>query len=186
VDRSPQWNDYQYVTETATQLSGTVPGDYTWYEEVNGVRGSQIAIGLQLLNYPIPPCTTVYYQCVATTACSELLYRGYAYNTNCGSYAISNSLTVYPNPANTELNIANTDEGGKKEGAPESASIPNSGNPEFQVKLFDGKGNILRSAKNPKGSKGVKLEITEVPNGTYYLHISKGKEVFKKQILIQH
>lgn len=181
VDQTPQPNNYQYLNATATQLPGTVSGDYNWYEEVNGIRGAWLASGLQLSNYPIPPCTTVYYQCVATTSCGEAVYRGYAYNTNCGGYAVSNSLVVYPNPASTELNISNTEETGKKDGTPKDGS-----NPEFLVRLYNEKGNILRSAKNPKGSKGVKLEIADVPNGTYYLHIIKGKDVFRKQIIIQH
>lgn len=183
VDRTPQFNDYQYLNATAEQLPGTVASNYKWYQETNGVRGSQIASGLQLLNYPIPPCATVYYQCVATTACGEAVYRGYAYNTNCGSYAISGSLVAYPNPANTELNINNREEASD---AAENGTLSNPVNPEFQVKLYDGKGNILRSAKNPKGNRGVRLDIAEVPDDTYYLHITKGKEVFKKQIIINH
>lgn len=181
MDRTPQASNYQYLTATVTQLPGTVPGDYSWYEEVNGIRGAWLASGLQLLNYPIPPCTTVYYQCVATTSCGEAVYRGYAYNTNCGGYAVSSSLVVYPNPASTELNISNTEEAGVKDGDSKDES-----NPEFLVRLYNEKGNILRSAKNPKGSKGLKLDIAEVPNGTYYLHISKGKEVIRKQVIIQH
>ncbi|WP_411275520.1 T9SS type A sorting domain-containing protein [Daejeonella sp.] len=128
-----------------------------------------------------PAMRTVYYQCVATTACGELVYRGYANNTDCGGYAVSNSLVAYPNPASTELNISNTEETAIKDGTPKDGS-----NPEFLVRLYNEKGNILRSAKNPKGSKGVKLDITDVPNGTYYLHIIKGKEVVRKQIIIQH
>uniref|UniRef100_UPI0023EC7B87 T9SS type A sorting domain-containing protein n=1 Tax=Daejeonella sp. H1SJ63 TaxID=3034145 RepID=UPI0023EC7B87 len=102
-------------------------------------------------------------------------------NTNCGGYAVSSSLVVYPNPASTELNISNTEEAGVKDGDSKDES-----NPEFLVRLYNEKGNILRSAKNPKGSKGLKLDIAEVPNGTYYLHISKGKEVIRKQVIIQH
>lgn len=181
VDQTPQPNNYQYLNATATQLPGSVTGDYTWYEEVNGLRGAWIASGLQLSNYPIPPCSTVYYQCVANTSCGEAVYRGYAYNSNCGGYAVSSSLVAYPNPASTELNISNTEETGKKEDAPKDGS-----NPEFLVRLYNEKGNILRSAKNPKGSKGIKLNIIDIPNGTYYLHISKGKEFIRKQIIIQH
>lgn len=77
VDRTPQASNYQYLTATATQLAGTVPSDYKWYkEEANNVRGALLATGLQLIQYPIPPCTTIYYQCVATTSCGEIVYRG--------------------------------------------------------------------------------------------------------------
>ncbi|MEO8794289.1 MAG: T9SS type A sorting domain-containing protein [Daejeonella sp.] len=41
---------------------------------------------------------------------------------------------------------------------------------------------LISKDKNNK----VTLEIANIPNGNYFLHITEGKKTIKKQIIIQH
>ena len=186
VDRTPQSNHYQYVTATATQIPGTVPSNYSWYRVLNG-NSTFISSGLQLVQYGIPPCSVVYYKLVANTPCGDAIYNGYAYNSYCSGSKSATSMAIYPNPASTEVNVSNIIAEGSSSDTRniEGASI-GAAKEAFLVQLFDDKGKLIRSAKNPKGSNGIQLNVAEVPNGTYFLHVLKGKETTRQQIIINH
>ncbi|MFD2731567.1 T9SS type A sorting domain-containing protein, partial [Pedobacter alpinus] len=79
------------------------------------------------------------------------------------------NFNIYPNPANNELNL----------------EFQNYSNTR-EIKILNDKGDILISSQTKKGEKTLKLNTKDLKNGTYYLHITDGKETIKKQIIIAH
>ncbi len=185
VDRTVQTSHYQYLTATATQLPNTVASNYSWYLLVNNQPTTLIGTGLQLTNYPIAPCTTIYYQCQAVTPCGISTYNGYAYNTYCsGTTAMtSQSVVIYPNPADNTMTVTNnnipatTDASGNSTGI-----VPQS----YQIIVYNNTGNILRSAQNANGNSSITFATGDIANGNYFLHVIQGNNVIEKQIIIQH
>jgi len=185
VDRTVQSSHYQYLTATATQLGNTVPSNYNWYLVVNNQPTTLIGNGLVLNRYPIAPCSTIYYQCVATTLCGPSVYNGYAYNTYCsGAGAMTGqSIVVYPNPADNTMTVTNnnipaaTDATGNTTGI-----VPQA----YRVVVLNSTGNVLKSAQNANGDSSVTFTTADLPNGNYFLHVIQGTNVIEKQIIIQH
>lgn len=182
-DRSQQSSNYTYHTATAQQLPGTVPSDYKWYNEVNGMPTSLITTGLQLTQWPIPPCSIKYYQLRVETSCGTSIYPGYAYNSyGCGSLI---GFTAYPNPANNEINILVQ--------APKKTHIKKTIDMDFSktkregegftVTLYNGLNKVVRKAKS-KGSK-ITFDLHDLPVGIYYLHIYNAESINKSQISIE-
>jgi hypothetical protein len=100
-------------------------------------------------------------------------------STDCSNnFRISSNYTLYPNPANDEITIEYTAlQGG------ENLSKPLQ---QKDVKLYNQKGEILLSSLWKENEQKLRLETKNVPDGTYYLHITEGKETIKKQIIIKH
>ncbi len=89
--------------------------------------------------------------------------------------------TVYPNPSSTELKIVyKTDESNKATN--ERLLVRN----DFNVKLINKKGKVLREGKTSTNNKGIVLQVADLPNGIYYLHIYDGKKISKQQLVISH
>ncbi len=97
---------------------------------------------------------------------------------NCGSFSETPVLNVYPNPSNTYLTIEYLPgaDSSKSMAAPASKNI----------ELLNGKGEIVKAGKLEKGKSKIILDTSELPDGTYYLHIKDGKETIKKQVIIKH
>lgn len=112
----------------------------------------------------------------------------------CGSVTVSKLISrascgfrvaVYPNPANTSLTIVYDQEDNFAGNVNEvkSAIIT----PTVKdITLFNDKGNAVNSTTIKSGESKAVLDTRNIPNGTYYLHITEGKETIKKQIIIQH
>ena len=92
----------------------------------------------------------------------------------CGYTDLSTGLTVslypppapspaYPNPASDVLNI----EAGNSSNV-NSQSV----SPTFDIRLYDGQGNLLRQT-NTKGGT-IQFNVSSLPDGLYYLHFSMG------------
>ncbi|KQN32350.1 hypothetical protein ASE92_17235 [Pedobacter sp. Leaf41] len=92
-----------------------------------------------------------------------------------------NRFAVYPNPANTEVKIS-FDQDLNSKSANKSIASTN----YFSVKLFDDKGKLIKGGQKGVDSSSVVLGTSDLPNGTYFLHILKDKAVIKKQIIVQH
>jgi hypothetical protein len=187
VDRTPQQSNYQYLTATATQLANTTSSNYTWWlTDSNGQVQYQIGSGLQLTNYPIAPCSTIYYQCQAVTACGTAIYNGYAYNTTCGGggYAsVNQSVVIYPNPANSSMTVTNN----SIPATMDASGNPNGNVPQsYRILVYNDKGQILKSAQNANGNASINIGTADLANGNYFLHIMQGKNVIEKQIVVQH
>lgn len=99
-------------------------------------------------------------------------------------------IASYPNPADKEMNVEYVAVDSSAQPASDIAlasdNTDNASVTGFSVLLYNDKGKVLRSAKSKKGPKGVKLDTADIPNGNYFLHITEGKEVTRKQVIIQH
>lgn len=85
---------------------------------------------------------------------------------------------VYPNPANTELTIDYTED--------DKTEPINGSNLAPTIILFNEKGEkvplkIIREEEFKKT-----FDTRDLSDGTYYLHITEGKETVKKQVIIKH
>ena len=101
---------------------------------------------------------------------------------SCGSTTVNTSFDViqfkspaYPNPVNDVLSIEL-----------DSQSVSNVQNPTFDVRLYDGQGNIVRQQSNKGGT--VQFNVSSLPDGIYYLHIYDGVSSAPEiqQIVVQH
>lgn len=79
-------------------------------------------------------------------------------------------MSVYPNAASNELSIEPMEE--------VTADVP-----DYQVKLFDDSGNLRKAGKSEKGK--VKLDIRDLRNALYQLHIISKSETVASQVLIE-
>ncbi len=182
VDRTPQQSKYVYLTSTVPLLVGTTTSNYTWYQEVNNVKGPQIGSGLQLTNYPIAPASVLYFRCEAITPCGTAIYRSYAYNTNSPN-ALTASFTIYPNPAQSDVSILATNTSTDQTTTTTTADTPVADKDRiFDAYLINDKGIKLRSAADNKNV--VHFSIGDIPNGLYFIHIHENGVVTKKELLI--
>jgi len=89
--------------------------------------------------------------------------------------------TVYPNPSSSQLRIAyKTDESVISRS--EKLAVKN----DFIVKLINEKGKVLKQGNTNSDRKEIVLQVADLPNGIYYLHIYEGKKVTKQQVVIAH
>jgi hypothetical protein len=89
-------------------------------------------------------------------------------------------IAVYPNPANTEVKISSA-------GDNNTIAARSSQNGGFEVKLFNDRGNVVREGKTGGMNTGeIILQVSDLKNGTYFLHVFKDKRVTKQQIIISH
>lgn len=84
---------------------------------------------------------------------------------------------IYPNPANTNLTI---------ELNPDGDTLTKSTGYINEISLYNNKGKEVKSATIKSGETKTILDTKNLPNGTYFLHIKEGKEIIKKQIIIEH
>ncbi|MBO9674143.1 MAG: T9SS type A sorting domain-containing protein [Sphingobacteriaceae bacterium] len=90
-------------------------------------------------------------------------------------------IAIYPNPASSEIKISSTG------GVNATARSMSSDNQGFSVKLFSDKGSMVKEAKTDwQNPQEILLQVSDLKNGTYFLHVFKGKDVIKKQIIISH
>jgi hypothetical protein len=120
-----------------------------------------------------------------TDLCGETSHKdGVTIYSPCGR---AMAITAFPNPANTQLTIQNDNiSTAGQSAAVAGATTASTGPDSFSVELYNDKGAVLKSGNNVKGNKAIVLNISDIQNGTYYLHVKQGSDVVKKQILIQH
>ncbi|MFC4213151.1 T9SS type A sorting domain-containing protein [Pedobacter lithocola] len=113
------------------------------------------------------------------TECIEPMWEEGFVAVSCNT----SNIVVYPNPASNELRI-----GYKKIGATADQTKNNDLKEEkdFSVKLFNKNGVLLKEAKTTAINKEIQLQVSDLPNDTYFLHILQDKEIIKKQVIVQH
>ena len=92
-------------------------------------------------------------------------------------------VSVYPNPSSDILTIEiNADFTQEAVDSQESSNTPFT----FDIRLYDGQGNMLRQ-QSTKGDT-VQFNVSNLPNGIYYLHIYDGvnSTLEMQQIVIEH
>jgi len=131
------------------------------------------------------------------------------YTDQCGNTSARTGVTIYsncntgsriasyPNPADQEMTVDyQTADSSNQAGTTDQTSTAeqtSTANPgtqsktlnSFSVELYNDKGKVLKSGKSANG-KGVVLNTADIQNGNYFLHVKDGKEVTKKQVIIQH
>lgn len=158
--------------------------NYQWrLERVNGTSPSHFILGNgnSSIELSVSSMGNFILYVIVTTPCGSYSSNTFISVSNiCGG--LESLFKVYPNPANTEITI----EKGFDKKDPENVSKNNSTNQILQqtIQIFNDKGELLKT-EIIAGSKAI-LNIKDIPNGTYYLHITEGKETIKKQIIIEH
>ncbi len=160
--------NYKY---TAPLISGAT---YNWYVD-NVLNQTTLS---NTFNWYFPCNTTRMIKVQVVNVCGTPIYSNSVSNTGeCKNmpYVIS------PNPSNSSIKIStiSTDDTGMP--------ITSTGQAQrrFSYKLYTDKGKILREGEND-GKEEVVIDIKDIPNGTYFIHITEGEEVIKKQVIIQH
>lgn len=92
------------------------------------------------------------------------------------------SFTYYPNPANDMLTI--------EFGDPDPEHLQSRGTLDkysFDIKLFNHDGRKVRhtSWDTERSSRKIHIDLRNLPEGTYFLHVEGNGQVQKKQIIIQ-
>jgi serine protease len=90
----------------------------------------------------------------------------------------SSSYLLSPNPANSELNVTSVEADQPTDVVNGTATLP------FEAQLYDNFGKQVKT-KSSDGNNA-KLNVSDLPNGLYYLRVGKGKEAISKQIQIAH
>ncbi len=96
---------------------------------------------------------------------------------------------VYPNPAINILNIEINPAAVVKAKSIEQTALNAKQiktDLTYDIRLYDGQGNMLRR-KTTKGGK-IEFNVTNLPNGIYYLHIYDGvsDKPEMRQIVVEH
>ncbi len=91
----------------------------------------------------------------------------------------SEMAVIYPNPGNTVLNVSY-----RRSAEKLSKRAATTGS--YRIKLLNNKGQVLREVVNDAAKTATKLDIGNIQNGTYFLHIIDGNKVIKKQVIIRH
>jgi len=64
-----------------------------------------------------------------------------------------------------------------------SASTRANTNEVFNIRLFNAQGMIVRQQRTSAAT--IQFDVSNLPEGTYYLHIEHGGEIEKHQIIVQ-
>jgi thermitase len=187
-DRTPQQSNYTYHTATAQQAPGTSASNYVWYETTGGNPGTQIATGLQLIQWPIPPCSSRYYQLRVTNACGMATYNGYAYNYyGCGGGYM---LAVYPNQASDEVIIEQTENTQELHGELTELDAMNLITSQeavkddpLQITLHNKFGEKVLESQST--GKRTALDLQRIPDGIYLLKVTGESTSLVQRIVIQ-
>jgi hypothetical protein len=124
--------------------------------------------------------------CEITTPCGIVYGAEYAQSVgtpdgmgNCTEGGGASAFRIYPNPSNTQITVTNSEK--DKTGINKSVSKPK----PFDYKIYNKFGNVLRSGRSVNG-EDASINVQNIPDGTYFIHISHDKELIRKQIIVQH
>ncbi|MHB9057165.1 MAG: T9SS type A sorting domain-containing protein [Paludibacteraceae bacterium] len=105
----------------------------------------------------------------------------------------SYGFTMSPNPATNELVVSRIDKNQadesimlkpkKEKFKDEGFKFEDKNQEEYSVKLYSEKQGLLKSAKT-KG-ESYKIDLRDLPSGTYFLHIENDYILYQDQIIIQ-
>lgn len=172
----PITTDFGVPPGRITAQIDDVPGatSYKWY--LDGVLKFNTTATSVFFSRRPNDCGTGYYIAVEAVSSCGTSPQTYVYvpAPDCaGGYIVS------PNPSSSTLVVS-------YEEKDENKSLQEVLKRDFEIKLYDNKSQILRSAVNKDKGNKVTLETGSIPNGNYFLHITEGKEVIKRQVIISH
>lgn len=117
---------------------------------------------------------------ITTPDCGDALGEAHAFVASDG-LPNPERFAIFPNPASSDLTINQVSSTKSNTKNAKSESISGT----YEVKLYNSSGRILHGQKSLNG-EGIGFNVQHIENGTYFLHIIQGKEVIKKQIIINH
>jgi hypothetical protein len=175
---------YGFYTAVFSSISPATYCDwatYNSYAHVNGNGYSYIYINYD--GYYYPSAFTLLL--IATNACGEGLGSKGISATGYGSSYVSS----YPNPVSDILQIEiDRQTIARSEALRQTTTDGKSlkADPTYDVRLYDGQGNLLRRTATKGGS--VEFNVANLPNGVYYLHIydGTGNKPEMRQIVVEH
>ncbi|MEC3878752.1 T9SS type A sorting domain-containing protein [Parapedobacter sp. 10938] len=91
---------------------------------------------------------------------------------------LNSDIRVFPNPANETLTISVGDDGAS--GQAQQKNQPT----VFTAIVYDGSGRQHRQGESKDGA--IQFDTGNLPEGTYFVHIHKGGEVEKRQVVSRH
>jgi len=137
-------------------------GGSTVHVTVTGNPGSSISFGVQPVNNCGPGAGVV--------------VNGQVGDSGGG---LGDFFVAFPNPAGSTMTITSTGKKNRSNGTPVPAKT------SFIYKIYDDKGKIWIQGASDKGDD-LDVDVRGLPNKTYYLHITAGKEKIVKQVIVQH
>ena len=163
--------------------SGTTPIiSYDWY--ISGAPSYYYSISnpwpeRAMISFSV---TNYYYN--LTASASNMCGAGYDYKNIYVGFKGGSSTFYYPNPVDKILSIDLVVF--STENPPEDTPTIDTRNPFYDVRLYDGQGNLLRQQQAKGGT--VQFNVSNLPNGIYYLHVYDGKSniPFIQQIMVEH
>jgi hypothetical protein len=100
------------------------------------------------------------------------------------SSTVTAQYTAYPNPANSSFTVALNENIATDSKTTTTANVEKT-DKLFEVRILNKNGQVLKSLKN-NGKRKMTFDTSDIPYGTYILHIIDGKNTIKKQIIINH
>lgn len=160
------------MTISATVTGGNAP--YSWY--INGVLQKTTSVPDVVIRYRCTDVGISDLEVRSTTDCGLATAEDFFYD-DCGSFR---QMTVYPNPASTEIFIAKNEDTNTKS---ETVSATSDG--AISTEIFDFSGQILNSNDFERSSSIPSLNVSGLKRATYFLRIV-GKEVDEvHQIIVE-
>ncbi len=147
-------------------LISDAPAGNQWYD-LNGLIPGATS------NVFSPSANGLYMDIVTLEGCSSIPSEWFPFFFTGMDENHDRSVTIYPNPAGSQIHI----------------EIPDNHQEEVRIDLIHSTGKTIISQNHgnlPQGSFNTDLNTENIPDGMYFLKISRGKEVKVSKILIQH
>jgi hypothetical protein len=131
---------------------------------------------------------TYWVQVVVPTLCGNEQQGMWITVDDCN--ATPSSFAAYPNPAGQTITITSTAKAATQATASRALStqttdVATTAKTPFSYKVYDSKGKIWTQGESTTGDD-IEVNVSNIPNNTYILHIIHGDKTIKKQIIIQH
>jgi hypothetical protein len=173
IPQNTFYGGYANVYAEVPQVAGAGYYDYEWY--LDGSFQQTSAYNHEFTFYG---CGSHYVGVRAYTANCGWTDFSYAYfYVNCNGMF---NIGIYPNPVNDYVTISLENTKAEKR-APSPASTSSA---TYEITFYDNQGQLRRSATLKEGP--IQLSTANLPEGEYYIHVSQGKELFTKRIIIKH
>lgn len=154
------------IIQMDNTLISDAPAGNQWYD-LNGLIPGETS---SVFN---PSANGLYRDIVTLEGCSSLPSEWFAFFFTGMNEFTDRSMTIYPNPAGSQIHI----------------EIPDNQQEEVWIELIHitGKTIIIQNHRNlPQGLFKTEMNTENIPDGMYFLKISRGKEVKVSKILVQH
>ncbi|RLJ80325.1 T9SS type A sorting domain-containing protein [Pedobacter alluvionis] len=132
---------------------------------------SIIGFSIQIKTGPDPVTSFISVRGVNACGLGDPVYLGVS-TEHCGGVGL---ISIYPNPADQEISV-------EQVGTDKNLTVQTAD----RIQILDDRGKVIKSLPNKGKQTKLTLTTADLPNGRYFLHVYKGKEITKKQIIIKH